>query len=135
MKISRRTSRGAIVGTLIVGTAMFGFTGAAEAKSPRVIQQGKCSAASTFKLKLQGEDAGRLEAEYEVDQNVNGVTWNVTLTDNGKTVFSGTGVTKAPSGSFEVKSRFTGNAGTDTLVAQATNPTTGETCGGTVKLG
>lgn len=134
MPIPLSSRRLAIAGTLVVGTALFGLAGPADAQSPRVIQRGHCSASSTFKLKLQQEDRG-LEAEYEVDQNKNGVTWNVTLTDNGHEVFSGPATTKAPSGSFEVKARFRNNPGADTLVAQATNPATGETCGGQVTLG
>ena len=37
---------------------------------------GKCSKASTSKLKLSREDAGT-EVEFEVDQNRNGVRWRV----------------------------------------------------------
>ncbi|MEY2422099.1 MAG: hypothetical protein QOI95_2166 [Acidimicrobiaceae bacterium] len=131
----RRTGRLFIAGTVLTGTSLLGLAGTAEAQSPRVIQRGKCSAASTFKLKLQQDDRGRLEAEYEVDQNVNGAAWDVTLTDNGTQVFAGEAVTKAPSGSFDVKVRFANNPGADTLAAHATNPATGETCGGTVTLG
>jgi hypothetical protein len=135
MHIARPTRRFAIAGSLLVGTTLFGLAGPAQAKSPRAEQRGKCSVASTFKLKLKPEDRGRLEAEYEVDQNKNGVTWNVTLTDNGTQVFAGQATTKAPSGSFEVNIRIPNKPGADTLVAQATNPATGETCGGSVTLG
>ena len=42
----------------------------------------KCTDGSTAKLKVK-PDNGRLETEFEVDQNRNGVTWKVTITRNG----------------------------------------------------
>ena len=39
---------------------------------------GDCSGRSTSKLKVK-PDGGRLETEFEVDQNRNGVTWKVTI--------------------------------------------------------
>jgi hypothetical protein len=88
---------------------------------------GKCTAASSSKLKVKNDD-GRIEAEFEVDSNRNGQRWNVVLTDNGVTVASGVGVTKAPSGSFEFERRIPNRAGTDTIVATAKNAATGESC-------
>ncbi len=85
-----------------------------------------CSEASTAKLKLSDED-GRVEVEFEVDQNRNGVRWQVVLRQNGAVVFSGQRTTKAPSGSFEVR-RVLGNMiGTDRIVARATRAS-GEAC-------
>jgi hypothetical protein len=94
---------------------------------------GSCSAASQWKLSAKADD-GRIEAEFEVDQNVVGDTWKVLLKDNGVTFFKGQRVTKAPSGSFEVK-RFTADrAGSDTISARAKNLSTGETCAGSVTV-
>ena len=42
-------------------------------KDGDVIVQGRCTAASTAKLKLSAEN-GRIEVEFEVDQNRNGVS-------------------------------------------------------------
>jgi hypothetical protein len=50
-------------------------------------------------LKLSQED-GRIEVEFEVDQNRNGVPWKVTLRRNGSVVAATTAITRAPSGSF-----------------------------------
>ncbi|HEY1368105.1 MAG TPA: hypothetical protein VGF23_13350 [Gaiellaceae bacterium] len=64
--------------------------------------RGACTAASESKLKLSRED-GRVEVEFEVDQNRNGVPWKVTLRRNGRLVASTTATTRAPSGSFTVR--------------------------------
>jgi hypothetical protein len=101
----------------------------ASANDSDVIREGNCSAASDWKLKLS-EENGRIEVDFEVDQNVVGETWQVVLKQNGVTFFRGTRVTQAPSGSFEVR-RVTDNlAGDDHFVGLARNVSTGETCRG-----
>ena len=47
-----------------------------------ILKRGKCSGASTWKLKLKFDD-GRIEAEFEVDQNIVGRRWRVVLRRNG----------------------------------------------------
>ena len=98
-----------------------------------VIKTGSCSASSDWKLKAKHDD-GRIEVEFEVDSNVVGQTWKVKLADNGTTFFKGTKTTVGPSGSFEVHKRTANQAGTDVIKANATNPSTGETCMGSVSL-
>ena len=71
------------------------------AKGADVVNTGSCSMSSDWKLKVKPDD-GRLEVEFEVDQNRNGQTWNVMLKHNGNAFFSGQRTTKAPSGSFSV---------------------------------
>jgi hypothetical protein len=56
------------------------------------------------------------------------------MTDNGTQVFAGTRTTVAPSGSFSVSRHIANRAGTDTIVARASNAKTGETCTGTVRI-
>jgi hypothetical protein len=87
---------------------------------------GKCTKSSTAKLKAK-PDGGRLETEFEVDQNRNGVAWKVTITRNGATVVNTTATTRAPSGSFSVERRISDAAGVDRISARATSPT-GEVC-------
>lgn len=87
---------------------------------------GSCTAGSTAKLEVKREDRG-LKAEFEVDQNVAGVMWNVTLARNGATAFTTTATTHAPSGSFSVERRLRDGAGSDAISATATSPS-GETC-------
>jgi hypothetical protein len=84
---------------------------APEKSGPRVIRSGKCAGSATWKLKLKNDD-GRLEIEFEVDQNVVGRRWDVALKRNARTVFSGARTTRAPSGSFTVRKLVAGLGGT-----------------------
>lgn len=84
--------------------------------------RGACTQQSTSKLKLARDDR-RVEVEFQVDQNRNGVPWKVTLRRNGHRVASINAVTHAPSGSFEVRRLI---AGAGRISARATRA--GETC-------
>jgi hypothetical protein len=95
------------------------------AKDGDVRVAGKCSGPSTAKLKLS-EENGRIEVEFEVDQNRNGVRWNVVLKRNGRAVSQLARVTRAPSGSFTARKLVANSAGAD--VVSATARRTGETC-------
>jgi hypothetical protein len=114
--------------TAILAAAVLGV-GTAAAKDGAIIKTGKCSAASTWKLKLSPEN-GKIEVEFEVDQNVNGQTWNVTIKDNGVVAAQGSAITRAPSGSFEFRRVIANKLGPDNIVAQARNARTGESCTG-----
>jgi hypothetical protein len=96
------------------------------AKDGDVLVRGTCTGATTSKLKLSEED-GRIEVEFEVDQNRNGVRWTVTLRRPTTLLVRTTRVTRGPSGSFELR-RVVGNrAGPDRIVARATRAS-GELC-------
>ena len=88
--------------------------------------QGTCSKSSTAKLKLSNED-GRIELEFEVDQNRNGIPWKVALRQNGALVASLTRTTRSPSGSFSVRRVVSNTAGADRVLAVGTSPS-GERC-------
>ena len=111
--------------------AMVAVSGAA-AKDGDVRVSGKCTSAATSKLKLSPEN-GRIEVEFEVDQNRNGVQWRVTLGRNGSLVASTTATTRAPSGSFSVRRVITDTPGIDRVVAVATSPS-GATCTATASF-
>jgi hypothetical protein len=96
------------VTALAVLAATILYVPTALAKDGDVRVAGTCSAASASKLKLSREDGG-VEVEFEVDQNRNGVRWQVVLLRNGSRVASRTAVTRGPSGSFEA--RFVTGAG------------------------
>ena len=98
-----------------------------------VIQRGSCTGATDWKLKLSKDD-GRIEVEFEVDQNKNGRTWDVALKQDGTAFWSGKRVTKAPSGSFEVRKLASDRAGVHTFVGRAVNPATGEVCRGSARI-
>ena len=87
---------------------------------------GSCSGRATSKLKAKPDD-GRLEAEFEVDQNRNGVTWKVRMFLNGNRVVRTRATTRAPSGSFSVERRLPNPAGSDRVSARATSPS-GQVC-------
>jgi hypothetical protein len=87
---------------------------------------GSCSKSATSKLKVK-PDNGRLETEFEVDQNRNGVRWHVTIRRNGKVAVKTSAKTKAPSGSFSLSRQLANGAGKDRISARATSPS-GEVC-------
>jgi hypothetical protein len=97
----------------------------ATAKDGDIRVAGTCTGPSTSKLKLSAEN-GRIEVEFEVDQNRNGVRWNVVLRRNAKLVTRSSHVTKAPSGSFSARKLVTNGPGADVIKATASRP--GETC-------
>ena len=119
----------ALGATLAMALAVIGTT-PAMANDADVIRRGSCSGSTDWKLKLSPED-GQIEAEYEVDSNVNGQTWQVRIKKNGVTVFAGSRVTGPPSGSFETRVVTSNSAGVDRFQARAVNPATGEVCLGT----
>jgi hypothetical protein len=92
-----------------------------------IIKQGKCTGSSTWKLKVKSDD-GRLETEFEVDQNRVGKRWRVRLVRDGSTVFRGIRTTVAPSGSFTVRRLLAASAGTTRIVASAKALQSGESC-------
>jgi hypothetical protein len=93
---------------------------------------GKCTDGSTSKLKVKHDD-GRLETEFEVDQNRNGVTWKVTIRRNGTLAVKTNATTKAPSGSFSVERRVADGSGSDRITARATSPS-GEVCTAAISI-
>jgi hypothetical protein len=96
------------------------------AKRPVKRASGQCTADSSAKLKVKRDD-GRLETEFEVDQNRNGVRWTVRIRRNGKSVVKTSAMTQAPSGSFSVERRIGDPIGSDRITAKATSPS-GEVC-------
>jgi hypothetical protein len=96
------------------------------AKDGDVLVAGSCTSSSASKLKLS-EENGRIEVEFEVDQNRNGVRWTVRIVQNGKRIARLTRVTRAPSGSFEARVLAPDKPGADSISARAISPS-GERC-------
>jgi hypothetical protein len=105
------------------------MTAPAAAKEGDVIREGRCRGATTWKLKLSPEN-GRIEVEFEVDQNKVGRRWRVTLRRNGIRFAKGYGVTKPPSGSFELRRVVANGPGADRVIGWGRHVRTGETCRG-----
>ncbi len=125
---TRGASKGLmILGALVVLALMIVPT--ALANDDDVIRRGSCSGASDWKLKLSPEN-GRIEVEFEVDQNRIGDTWRIRMRRGDNVFFQGTRTAKAPSGSFEVRRVISNSAGSDTVVARAVNLQTDEVCRG-----
>jgi hypothetical protein len=119
----------AMVAAFVLGTLLVGAAAPALAKDGDVIREGRCARTSDWKLKLS-EENGRIEVEYEVDQNRVGHAWRVRIRHDGDLVFAGTRRTKAPSGSFEIRLVQRNRAGNDLFTGRAVNVRTGEVCGG-----
>jgi hypothetical protein len=117
----------------VVAAAALVAIPATPAKDGDVLVRGTCTGPSSSKLKLSEED-GRIEVEFEVDQNRSGVRWTVTLRRPTTVVVRTTRVTRGPSGSFELR-RVVGNrAGSDRIIARATR-SSGEVCGAAATFG
>lgn len=97
------------------------------------VRRGSCTGSTDWKIKVGPED-GRLEVEGEVDSNRSGQTWRWALVHNGSVSASGTRLTRAPSGSFEVRRTTVDLRGTDVFVLRARNVRTGELCRGTLRF-
>jgi len=125
-----------LISLSILALALLAFAPGAFAGSDKgreVIKRGKCSGSSTWKLKAHLDD-GRLETEFEVDQNRVGRRWRVTLVQNGRTVFSGVKRTVAPSGSFEARKLLSNVPGADRIVGKALALAGGQTCTGSLSF-
>ena len=121
-----------ILAALTAALTTFAFAPVASAKNGDVRVKGTCSGASSAKLKLSREDGG-IEVEFEVDQNRTGVPWRVVLKHDRRTVFRGTRVTRAPSGSFELRRVTANRPGTHVISAQATSRA-GEVCRASARI-
>ena len=94
---------------------------------------GTCTDGSTAKLKIK-PDNGRVEVEFEVDENRNGKKWGVQMKRNGSRVLSRSAVTRAPSGSFEVRAVIAAGSPRTKVTAVARRAATGEVCRATATL-
>jgi hypothetical protein len=120
-----------IVFALVTAFVFLMPAGIASAGQNDVIREGSCADASDWKLKVSPED-GRLEVEFEVDQNVSGDRWRVRIRHDGDLAFRGIRITGGASGSFEVRIVENDTAGSDAFRARARNLSTDEVCVGRV---
>ena len=119
----------ALVTSFLVATTLVSTPMTVAAKDGDVVRRGSCTVRSDWKLKLSPEN-GRIEVEFEVDQNRNGQTWNVMMKRSGNVFWRGQRSTRPPSGSFEVRRVTSDGSGADKIVVRARNPRTGEVCRG-----
>jgi hypothetical protein len=112
------------IATLLV--ALVPLAATAGAKDGDVRRAGSCSGGTSAKIKLSPED-GRIETEFEVDQNRSGVTWRVVLRRNGAVAARARRTTGGRSGSFEIRRVLPDGPGSDSISARAVSPS-GEVC-------
>jgi hypothetical protein len=134
MRVFRRRRIAALLCVVLVTTGLVSAPLTVSAKDGDIIRRGSCTMRSDWKLKLSPED-GRIEVEFEVDQNRNGQRWNIKLKRNGSVIWRGSRTTRPPSGSFEVRALARNGPGSETFVARARNPRTGEVCRGQARFG
>jgi|SRR5262245_11318279 len=114
---------------LLAGLMLMIPAGTAFAGDQDVIRQGSCSGRSDWKLKLSPED-GRIEVEFEVDQDLVGDRWRVEIRHDGDVAFRDIRRTRGASGSFEARTVEPNHAGSDAFRARARNLSTDEVCVG-----
>ena len=120
------------VATLAAVAVLVGALPAA-AGGQEVIRSGSCSGNADWKLKAKPDD-GRIQVEFEVDQNRNGQRWRVVLRRDGDRFFRGVRETHAPSGSFEVSRRPGNTPGPNRIKARAVNLRSGQVCTGALTI-
>jgi hypothetical protein len=119
-----------VLAIAVLAAAAFATSAALAGGSDReVIKSGSCSGNATWKLKAKADD-GRIETEFEVDQNRVGRKWRVIVKQNGIVRVDVIKTTQAPSGSFEVRRLLPNMAGGDHIVGKARALATGQTCRG-----
>ena len=119
--------RTVVVAVAALSIAVLG-AGMAEAQGGGKLRlRGDCSASSEYDLRVIPRGA-TYEVRWIVDPNKVGDVWNMSVTQNGSTLISGTRTSDAD-GEAELRVRNAPNAaGADSFSATATNPSTGETC-------
>jgi hypothetical protein len=116
----------AIAITSLLG--LIGAAGAGAASSDDEIRNaGDCSGSSSSKIKVKPDD-GRIEVEFEVDQNKSGEKWKVKIKDNGEVAAKEVMTTHGASGSFSLERKITDQAGSDKITGVAKNKSSGERC-------
>ena len=118
---------------LVAAVALIAAAPAVASDDDDIIRRGSCSGSADWKVKLDFDD-GRIETEFEVDQNRNGRRWRVVLKRDGNRFFKGVRTTHGPSGSFEVERKTRNPAGSDRIKARAVNLTSGEVCEGAARI-
>jgi hypothetical protein len=123
----------AVIAVAALALAVAPAASAKDGNDREVIKRGGCTGASTWKLKLKFDD-GRIETEFEVDQNRIGKRWRVVLRQDGVVRFRRIRTTRPPSGSFEVERHLRNTRGRDRIVARARALATGELCRGVATI-
>jgi osmotically-inducible protein OsmY len=120
-------TRMAASATALIASLALASSAAAGGGGDEIRNAGTCTGSSSSKIKVKPDD-GRIQVEFEVDQNKAGDTWKVKIKDNSSVAFKGTATTRGPSGSFSIEPRIDDQAGSDAIKATAKNKSSGERC-------
>ena len=127
---TRRLALAAVPVAAVITGATAGLASSANAASASAsaVANGRCTGTSSYSLQVQREDNHMISVDWGVDMksHVSGIKWTVQVTDNGKSVVHGTFKTIGD-GSFSVTRQVAPQA-TNSFIASAHNPATGETC-------
>jgi hypothetical protein len=121
------------VAVSLVALFVLALPAVASAGDRDVIREGRPAAGATGSSSSVRED-GRIEVEFEVDQNVVGDEWRVRIRHEGEIAFRGTRTTRGASGSFGLRIVEPNNAGADGFRARARNLSTDEVCAGSASF-
>jgi hypothetical protein len=125
-KVTRVCAVGLLAGGLV---GSFGSSVPALAGGDQeVINRGRCSMGSQWRVRIRTDGPNRLDLNFEVDSNVPGQTWRAGMAYNGDVVFNGFATTNQVDGEFDIDVEVANQPGTDTLQAAARHRPTGETC-------
>ncbi len=113
--------------TALIVSAGLAASAMASGNDNEIRNAGTCTGSSSSKIKVKPND-GRIEVEFEVDQNQSGDTWKVRIKDNGSVAFKGNATTHGRSGSFSIERKIDDLAGSDAIKATAHNKGSGERC-------
>lgn len=97
---------------------------------------GDCSVSSTWYIKADGNRGGEghtVEVKFRINTSEGGQAWDWQITDNGTVAATGS-TTSNSNGLVKSKQSIPNLEGPDTIVLDATNSVTGETCHGEVTL-
>lgn len=120
-------------------TAGFGLAMAAPASAHGTgnsKDSGTCSMGSTWYLQADGNRGGEghtVEVKFRIRSDAGGQAWDWQLLDNGAVEATGQTTTKS-NGDLQERQSIKNQIGPDTVMLQATNSVTGETCQGKVHL-
>ncbi len=93
-------------------------------------RRGSCSGGpGHWELRVSRDDA-QLRIRFEIDDVPSGQSWQIFISDNGRSVFSGTRTSN--DGHVRVRVRTRNRAGTDRIKASGVNTKAGTTCAGRV---
>ncbi|MGV1003671.1 MAG: hypothetical protein ACOYEV_02655 [Candidatus Nanopelagicales bacterium] len=127
MKRLTATTAASLLGLGLVAASP-GLASAAEVEREK---HGSCTGGSAvWELNLEKE-AGRIDADLEIDSNRAGQKWKITFKHNGTTIYSGTRTTDSD-GEVGVDRNRANKKGTDKFTFTATSG--GQKCSGSLSI-